>query len=91
MGKPRPYKISCREEGRGKKTTKSFSTLDQASAYIQEYWQGVEYKDGPDGFHTDYSEYTLHGFTFKDIGHTVFEGTWPVDFKFNTPIPKETT
>jgi hypothetical protein len=76
------FKITCREEGRGKGTTQSFATLAEASVYIQDRWQGVEYKDGPNGFHTDYSEYTLSGFTFSDIGKTNWEGGYP-EFQFN--------
>ena len=42
--------------------------MDEASEYIQERWQGMEYRDGIYGFHTDYSTYELVGFTFADIG-----------------------
>jgi hypothetical protein len=62
------FKITSQEEGRGKITSAKFKTLSSASAYIQERWQGVEYKDGQESFHTDYSSYILHGFTFADIG-----------------------
>ena len=65
------YAIKSQEEGRGKWTTERFTTLAAASQYIQDRWQGIEYKDGIDGFHTDCSSYVLVGFTFKDIGSVI--------------------
>lgn len=62
------YSIRHREEGRGRWATTRFSTLAAASQYIQDRWQGAEYMDGSDGFHTDYCEYELRGFTLADIG-----------------------
>jgi len=60
--------IACREEGLGRPSIERFNNLADASKYIQDRWQGAEYMDGSDGFHTDYCEYTLRGFTLKDIG-----------------------
>lgn len=64
----KPYKVHSQEEGRGKVYTESFATLEEASKYIQDRWQGADYMDDIDGFHTDYSTYDLEGFTLKDIG-----------------------
>jgi hypothetical protein len=86
----KPYKIKSREFGRGRPMVESFATLEQASAYIQERWQGIEYRDGIDGFHSDYCTYELVGFTFNDIGKITIED--PSDpyysrfFVFNEPI-----
>jgi len=69
-----------------------FKSLDDASKYIQERWQGIEYRDGNESFHTDYCTYRLIGFTFDDIGKTKFydpQDVWSRYFEFNNPIPKE--
>lgn len=64
----KPYVVKGREEGRGRWSVERFATLAEASRYIQDRWQGFEYKDGPDGFHTDYCEYVVEGFVLSDIG-----------------------
>jgi hypothetical protein len=83
------YKISSREEGTGNVNTLHFETLQDASKYIQERWQGMNYRDGIRGFHTDNSIYLLVGFTFNDIGHVEYSDPNDVDsryFVFNDPI-----
>jgi hypothetical protein len=78
-----PFTITCREEGKGKPSVTGFATLAEASAHIQERWQGADYMDGRDGFHTDFSTYELRGFTLNDIGKTSYdEGR---QFTFNPP------
>lgn len=62
------FEIKVREFGRGKPSTKKFSTLEKAAEYIKEYWQGPDYIDGEHGFHTDYCNYELIGFKLSDIG-----------------------
>lgn len=62
------YKIICREEGREPGSTEEFATLEAASKYIQDRWQGPEYMHDRYGFHTDFSEYELVGFSLHDIG-----------------------
>ena len=59
-----------------------FKTLAAASKYIQNRWQGVEYKDGASNFHTDYYSYELKGFEFKDIGKTIYHSDDPYDRTF---------
>lgn len=66
--KVKRFSISVREEGRGKPTVYRFTELAQAEAWIKEHWQGSDYIDGNDGFHTDYSTFEMKGFTFQDIG-----------------------
>ena len=69
-----PFKITCYEEGNTRKqSSKSFPTLREASRYIQDRWQGPEYMDGADQFHTDYSSYILAGFTLRNIGTIGFD------------------
>lgn len=89
------YRIKSREEGRGKWSVKSFKTLGEASEYIQARWQGTEYCDGRDGFHTDYCEYVLHGFTLYDLGRWV-GGEYGAVFAFtelsglaDAPVPSK--
>ena len=62
------YHVEGREEGRGPKYVESFETLDEAQHYIEDRWQGPDYIDGPESFHTDYMTYRLVGFTLFDIG-----------------------
>ena len=69
--------IKSREQARGPWHVERFKTLAEASAYIKDRWQGDEYRDGEDCFHTDYCEYVLRGFTFRDIG--AFRFTDPTD------------
>jgi hypothetical protein len=64
----KPYKVDSQEEGRGPVDTEHFATLAEASQYIQERWQGADYMDGDDAFHTDYCLYRLVGFKLSDIG-----------------------
>jgi hypothetical protein len=37
--------------------------------FIYSHWQGDDYTDGIHGFHTDYSTFSLQGFTLLDIGN----------------------
>ena len=62
------YHVELREEGRGKPHRESFATLAAARAYIRDRWRGPDYIDGDDQFHTDYSTYSLVGFSLKDVG-----------------------
>jgi hypothetical protein len=64
----KPYKVQNREFGRGPVHTESFATLQEAQDYIKEHWQGADYMDGRYGFHTDYCQFSLVGFTLQDIG-----------------------
>ena len=64
----KPFAVKNREEGRGKATSVKFATLEEASRYIQDRWQGAEYVNGMDSFHTDYCSYELEGFSLSDIG-----------------------
>jgi hypothetical protein len=57
-----------REEGRDPALHRLFETLKDAQTYVKERWQGTDYIDGDDEFHTDYCTYTLFGFKLKDIG-----------------------
>lgn len=83
------FSVRSQEEGRGPWHTERFKTLEEASRYIQERWQGVEYKDGPASFHTDFSIYELGGFVLADIGRMTY-GEEPEDreFVFNTVADK---
>lgn len=64
----RRYVIVSQELGRGPLYKKSFSKLWSALKYVRSQWQGVDYVDGSDGFHTDYSTFRLRGFSLRDIG-----------------------
>lgn len=71
----RPFKVKSQEQGRGSVSTASFGTLEGVHAYIKARWQGVDYIDGPWGFHTDYCTYEFVGFSLRDIGHVGFDET----------------
>jgi hypothetical protein len=62
------YTVRFQEEGRGPVTVRSFPTLKGVQAYVRERWQGVEYMDGRDTFHTDYCLYWLQGVTLYELG-----------------------
>jgi hypothetical protein len=66
--KKKPYSIKAMEQGRIPAGTDKFATLAEASQFIQDRWQGAEYIDCREEFHTDYCTYTLRGFTLRDIG-----------------------
>lgn len=68
------FRIEAREEGRGRPSVTRFADLVQAEAFIKARWQGAEYVDGPDAFHTDYCSYVLRGFTLGDVGAFSFDG-----------------
>lgn len=70
----KPYQIKGREQGRGKPWVEKFATLPEAQTYIKARWQGVDYMDGNDGFHTDASTYELIGFSLKDVGTISWKG-----------------
>lgn len=74
--------IRIREEGRGQPITKKFSSLEQATKFIREYWQGADYVDGVDGFHTDYSTFELIGFNLSDIGEFYVTDDGCREFRF---------
>lgn len=73
MATRKPYQVRIREEGRGRPTIEAFGDLTSASAFIRSYWQGSEYRDGNNSFHTDYATFELVGFNFGHIGQYVFE------------------
>ncbi len=93
MSKAKPFKVHSQEEGRGRRYTKSFTTLAEAAEYIKDRWQGADYIDGVESFHTDYSTYECEGFTLKDIGKMGWEGMaegFPYrTYEFN-PLPATT-
>ena len=62
------YKLTGREEGRGKPFIKTFSKLVDLQTYIKDRWQGAEYMDGPRHFHTDYVAYFVTGCMLSDLG-----------------------
>lgn len=62
------FKVTGKEEGRGKPFSESFATLAEARDYIRDRWQGAEYVDGKASFHTDYCTYKCIGFTLADVG-----------------------
>jgi len=63
------FKIIILEEGNArKKSVEAFDNLQAASLYVQGRWEGPEYIDCSEEFHTDYCTYQLVGFTLKDIG-----------------------
>lgn len=81
MAQTKPYSVKSKEFGRGPATVKRFATLTGASRYIQSHWQGADYINGSTAFHTDYSTFTLHGFTLRDIGkYRVEDGCMEFDF-----------
>jgi len=90
LGGSGKYEIQLSEEGRGKIEKVKFVSLNDASKYIQDRWQGSEYMDGIAGFHTDYSSYTLVGFTLKDIGTVSWEDGHR-EFEFSNPITEDET
>ncbi len=60
--------ISSQELGRGPESVESFDTLRDAQQYIRDRWQGPDYIDGANGFHTDYTSFVLSGFSLLDVG-----------------------
>ncbi len=80
------YQIKSQEEGKGRVYTERFTSLAAASAYIQDRWQGIEYRDGNSEFHTDYCSYVLVGFKFSDIGTVIWDprtqDVYDREFKF---------
>lgn len=82
----KPYKIEAREFGKGRPSVESFADLTAATQFIKDRWQGAEYVDGADQFHTDYCSYTLRGFVLADVGRFSFEGDDRV-FTFNSAKP----
>jgi hypothetical protein len=87
----KPFKVLSQEEGRGKVYTEEFATLEEASIYIQDRWQGPDYIDGIFGFHTDYSTYELVGFTLKDIGQLLWNAEDQCrEYEFNDKSTKRT-
>lgn len=82
----RPYKLKSREFGRGPAHIQRFSTLAGAAQAVKEQWQGADYMDGEETFHTDYCTFECVGFKLTDIGtrHWNPEGFW--EFTFNEPL-----
>lgn len=79
----KPFKVhtwGCDDPG----STKSFASLEE----VREYLKGrLEYWDGQDGGHSDYTRYGFEGFTMADIGARRDE-CW-VRFDLPWPPPKE--
>jgi len=86
--KQRRYTIHAREFGRRPASVSRFRSLDKAAQYIRDRWQGAEYIDGRDVFHTDFCQYRLIGFDLRDIGKLGWEEegghSWRT-FAFNEP------
>lgn len=78
----KPYQIEVRSEGKGKPTVEKFDTLDAASEYVQSQWQGADYADGDDGFHSDYCTFRLIGFTLRQIGQFYFTADDCREYRF---------
>ena len=62
------YAVSNREFGRGPAERKRFASLAALQQYVRDRWQGVEYIDGPQEFHSDYCTFRISGATLKDLG-----------------------
>jgi hypothetical protein len=87
----KPYAVKSKEFGRGPAHIIRFATLEEASAYIQARWQGIEYRDGLCAFHTDFCTYELVGFNFSHIGRTQYSDPNDVYsryFVFDRPVHK---
>lgn len=73
------YAVVCREasfsgvlmDGERRK----FTTLAEVQAYVKARWQGPDYIDGPDVFHSDYCQYQLVSCTLSDLGTRGAPGT----------------
>jgi hypothetical protein len=77
MAQTPAYSVEVREEGRGKPAIRRFATLSELQKYVRDRWQGVEYMDGPVGFHNDYATFDLVGAKLSDLGET--RGPWGTD------------
>ncbi len=76
------YSISSKEFGRGPATVRRFGTLEAATEYIKGQWQGRDYVDSADSFHSDYCTFTLSGFNLKDVG-TFYVDRYDPEFPVN--------
>jgi hypothetical protein len=63
------YTIRSREFGRGPAHVQRSTSLAKIQQIVKDQWQGVEYMDGPSGFHTDYCTWVLTGCTLYDLGN----------------------
>src|SRR5689334_252769 len=82
------FSIVCREASFNgvlmKGERKNFSTLFLLQQYVKARWQGPDYIDGPNTFHSDYCQYTVTGCSFNDLGNRnglpgtdeYFDWTW---------------
>ena len=68
------YSIEVREEGRGPATIRKFENLWDVQKYVRDRWQGVEYIDGPNAFHSDYCTFDMYGAMLRDLGEHA--GPW---------------
>jgi hypothetical protein len=68
-----------------------FTTLGAASAYIQEYWQGLDYIESPHRFSTDYAGYVLVNFSLESIGRFVKEPGKNWEYYIFDPVSEEGT
>lgn len=82
MSKKKPYSLESRELGRGSVYIKKFATLNELTDAIKEQWQGSDYIDGDDSFHTDYCSFVINGAKLTDIGNFNFHDGYR-EFTFN--------
>jgi len=68
-------KYAVRYNGVDGSMTKRFSKLADVQEYVKARWQGADYIDSTNSFHTDYARYTLSGCTLADLGHRGPAGT----------------
>jgi hypothetical protein len=68
-----------------------FTTLGAASAYIQEYWQGMDYIESPHRFSTDYAGYVLVNFSLETIGKFVKEPGKNWEYYVFDPVSEQGT
>jgi hypothetical protein len=78
------YAVKVRAEGRGRASTFRFGSLHDAAYYIKSHWQGADYVDGNDGFHTDYSTFDLIGFNLTDVGRFTITEDGCREFSFHS-------
>jgi hypothetical protein len=67
-------------------TMERFGTLGAASAYIQLFWQGLDWMEGTHRFYTDFGVYILANFSFESIGRFVQEPGKNSKYYFFNPV-----
>jgi len=63
----KPFSVESQEEGRGPKTVRKFATVEEIRTYVKGHWQGWEYYDGGNSFHSDYCTFTVKGVNLADL------------------------